>query len=47
LQGDIGGREIIEKHPDDVLEVPIASEGINADIDTPENYRYYTNVKPE
>ncbi len=34
LEGDIGGREIIKEHPDDVLEVVVDSEGINIDIDT-------------
>ncbi len=35
LSGDIGGREIIRKHPEDVLEVPVDCEGITIDIDTP------------
>ncbi len=35
LSGDIGGREIIKEHPDDVLEVPVDCEGIVIDIDTP------------
>ena len=35
LSGDIGGREIIREHPEDVLEVPVDCEGINIDIDTP------------
>ena len=43
LKDDIGGREIIERYPDDILEVPVASEGINMDIDTPENYQDYIN----
>ncbi len=34
LKGDIGGREIIERHPDDVLEVAVNCEGICIDIDT-------------
>jgi len=34
LKGDIGGREIIDRHPDDVLEVPVNCEGIYIDIDT-------------
>ncbi|HUT97268.1 MAG TPA: molybdenum cofactor cytidylyltransferase [Dehalococcoidales bacterium] len=35
LSGDIGGREIIREHPEDVLEVPVDCEGIIIDIDTP------------
>jgi len=35
LSGDIGGREIIREHPEDVLEVPVDCEGITIDIDTP------------
>ena len=38
LKGDIGGRQIIGEHPDDVLEVAVASEGINIDIDTESDY---------
>ena len=34
LEGDIGGREIIDRHPDDVLEVAVNCEGICVDIDT-------------
>jgi molybdenum cofactor cytidylyltransferase len=35
LSGDIGGREIIKEHHEDVLEVPVDCEGIIIDIDTP------------
>jgi molybdenum cofactor cytidylyltransferase len=38
LKGDIGGREIIKRHPDDVLEVAVNCEGVLIDIDTMENY---------
>ncbi len=38
LKGDIGGRQIMERHPDDVLEVAVASPGINIDIDTTDDY---------
>ena len=34
LKGDIGGREIIDRYPDDVLEVAVNCEGICIDIDT-------------
>jgi molybdenum cofactor cytidylyltransferase len=38
LKGDIGGREIIKHHPDDVLEVAIDCESVISDIDTREDY---------
>ncbi len=38
LKGDIGGRQIIEHHPDDVLEVAVDSPAINIDIDTTDDY---------
>ena len=38
LKGDIGGRQIMEHHPDDVLEVAVDSPGINIDIDTTDDY---------
>jgi len=34
LKGDIGGREIIKEHPEDILEVAVDCEGIVIDIDT-------------
>jgi len=39
LHGDTGAREIIERHPSDVLEVPVATDAICIDIDTLESYR--------
>ena len=39
LKGDIGGREIIKHHPDDVLEVAVDSESVISDIDTRNDYR--------
>jgi molybdenum cofactor cytidylyltransferase len=38
LQGDVGGKEIVSKHPEDVLEVEVASQGVLMDIDAPEDY---------
>jgi molybdenum cofactor cytidylyltransferase len=38
LKGDIGAREIISRHPDDVLEVAVASESVVSDIDTEDDY---------
>ena len=38
LKGDIGGREIIDRHPDDVLEVAVNCEGVCIDIDIMNDY---------
>ncbi len=38
LKGDIGGRQIINRHPDDVLKVAVNCEGICIDIDTVDSY---------
>ena len=46
LTGDIGGRHIIDQHPDDILEVAVNCEGINIDIDTYDNYHYSINKEP-
>jgi molybdenum cofactor cytidylyltransferase len=39
LQGDVGGKEIVSKHPEDVLEVAVASKGVVIDIDALEDYQ--------
>jgi molybdenum cofactor cytidylyltransferase len=39
LMGDVGCRPILERHPEDILEVPVDSEGVVADIDSWEQYR--------
>lgn len=44
LKGDVGGRQIIKQHPDDILEVAIDSESINIDIDTMGNYYSYLKL---
>lgn len=38
LRGDMGGRQIVKDHPDDMLEVAVNCEGIFIDIDTEDNY---------
>jgi molybdenum cofactor cytidylyltransferase len=38
LKDDVGGRQVVKEHPDDVLEIPVDSEGINVDIDTVSDY---------
>lgn len=39
LQGDVGARGIVREHPEDVLEVAVASKGVLIDIDEPEDYQ--------
>ncbi len=39
LKGDIGGRELIDRHCDDILEVAVDCEGVCIDIDTMDCYR--------
>ena len=41
LKGDVGGRQIIKDHPDDVLDVAVDSESIVADFDTTDDYQAY------
>jgi len=38
LTGDIGCRPILDRHPEDILEVDVKSEGVIADIDSWEEY---------
>ena len=35
LSGDVGAKQLIAKHSEYVIEVPVASNGIFADVDTP------------
>ena len=39
LTGDIGARQIIKDHPEDVLEVAVDSESVISDIDTKSDYQ--------
>jgi len=43
LTGDVGGRQIIRQHPDDILEVAVNSESIITDIDTTSDYQSHLN----
>jgi molybdenum cofactor cytidylyltransferase len=45
LQGDVGARQILMNHPEDILEIEVDQEGILKDIDTPEEYQKYVNGK--
>lgn len=38
LTGDVGCRPILNRHPEDILEVEVESEGVIADIDSWEEY---------
>lgn len=38
LTGDTGGRQIVARHPDDILEVAVSCEGVLSDIDTLDSY---------
>jgi CTP:molybdopterin cytidylyltransferase MocA len=38
LEGDEGARRLLGMHPEEVCEVPIASEAIFGDFDTPEAF---------
>jgi molybdenum cofactor cytidylyltransferase len=42
LQGDVGARQILIDHPDDILEIDVDQDAVLKDIDTPEEYRKYT-----
>jgi molybdenum cofactor cytidylyltransferase len=39
LKGDVGGRSIIERYPEDVRVVQLKSEGVVKDIDTWQDYK--------
>ena len=45
LPAEIGLRELIHRHPEDILEVPVRTRSIFQDIDRPEDYRQA--VKPK
>lgn len=39
LKGDVGGKEVIARHPDDFMEISVDSDGVIADIDTLDGYK--------
>ena len=43
LRGDVGGKQIVAGHPDDVFEVEVNTPAINVDIDTPDDYKSAIN----
>jgi len=46
LRGEVGGREIIARHHDDVLEIAVGSQNISLDIDTMEDYNRLIKNQP-
>ena len=44
LKGDVGGRSIIERHPEDVGLVPVKSRGVVKDVDTWQDYKNQLRV---
>lgn len=43
LKGDVGGREILRRHPDDILEVAVDSGSIYINLNTTGDYRSVLN----
>jgi molybdenum cofactor cytidylyltransferase len=39
LTGDVGGREILARHPEEVLLVEAGTDAVLLDVDTPEDYQ--------
>ena len=39
LKGDVGGRQILADHPEDILGVEMDTDDVLQDIDTPEDYQ--------
>ena len=39
IKGDVGFRQILQEHPEDILEVEMDTDSILQDIDTPDDYR--------
>jgi CTP:molybdopterin cytidylyltransferase MocA len=39
VTGDIGGKQIVERHPSDVLEVEVDSESVVMSIDVESDYQ--------
>ena len=45
LKGDVGGRQILADHPEDILSLEMDTDDVLQDIDTPEDYREYLKRK--
>jgi molybdenum cofactor cytidylyltransferase len=46
LDPDVGLRQLLINHPEDVLEVEVTDEAVLNDIDTPEDYRQASASRP-
>ena len=42
LTGEVGGREILARHPEDILVLEVDTDAVLIDLDTPEDYRRYS-----
>ncbi len=47
LTGDLGGRQVIRNHPDDVIEIPGSDPAGGFDLDTPEDYERALTIDME
>jgi molybdenum cofactor cytidylyltransferase len=45
LQGDVGGRQILADHPEDILALAMDTDDVLQDIDTPEDYQEHLKRK--
>lgn len=44
LQGDVGARQILINHPQDILEIEVEQDLVMMDVDTPDEYRKYMKL---
>ncbi|MCF6267735.1 MAG: nucleotidyltransferase family protein [Desulfuromusa sp.] len=44
LQGDVGGKVVIKKHPELIMQVPFENPNEFVDIDTPDTYEWLTKM---
>ena len=45
LTGEVGGREILARHPEDILELEMDTDAVLTDLDTPEDYQSHSGRK--
>jgi molybdenum cofactor cytidylyltransferase len=45
LTGEVGGREILARHPEDILVLEVDTDAVLIDLDTPEDYRSHSGQK--
>lgn len=44
LNPEIGLRQLMQLHPEDILEIPVNEPGIIVDLDTPEDYAFHSSL---